>query len=445
MSSARIQRFYAWNDGQRDSSGEGTGDVGEDPDAQLLAAEKADSTTIRAGEASQEVAHTRPRQRAAADARRSPPATDQTVADRVLIGKGKYGSVFREKDGVVVKEVKAKVSDRGLGPPFREKIVAILQSLLVVSRISPNFPLHYGFDIGSVPVGGKIDLSYYIEEFDGSLDVLGSQVMLPERPNSWITSSFQMFSAIATYAVVLSIAHNDLYPRNILAKRLRRPGTTFVYNIFGNRFVVEVDYVLAVTDFGICSSPLLGGTSTSKSPEVAATLKEEPRCSGAPFGTLPPKKHILHYKFLPVYSRDVYLVLKWIAFATKSFPRAPPQVVSWAKKALDWVDRHEEHFEIPNATTDFIFFAFSPEVLTDLSLQTLRGKMQPTDEEERVTRAVKRADNEGKRIGGNDVVGTTVAAESTGKRKKEEVFNLDDGTRVKTMEEAKKILDDLHY
>jgi serine/threonine protein kinase len=371
MSAHRIDRFFEWNEGDTAAGGEAT-------------------------------------------------ASTAAEGERVLVGSGKYGKVFREPNGVVVKEVSARVTGRGLAPPFREKIVSIFQSLLVVNRVSPNFPLHYGCNVcPPLRGGGRLGMHFYIEEFDGSLDKLAGKVLVSSA--AWLTSLFQILSAVLTFAATLSICHNDLYPRNVLVKRLSSP-QKFTYVIYGRTYTIEVEFVLAVTDFGICSSPLLGSPS-GDAPEVAAKLKGEPRdCAGAPFGSVPPRKHILHYKFLPPFARDVYLVLKWTVFPTKNFPLAPACVSAWARRALAYIDENEKAFFKTDASKELFAFAFSAQELGLSGLPSLCGATEGTEGTE----------------------GTEVAGGGGGAIVNE-TFRLGDSTREETIKAAAPIVHALAY
>ena len=99
---------------------------------------------------------------------------------RVLLGEGKYGKIYADGSGVVTKEVTARGNKRGMVSPFREKIVAILQSLLVMKNTSPHFPLHYGFEMTPIPHSLKCNVSYLIEEWDSSLENIGVQLLANE-------------------------------------------------------------------------------------------------------------------------------------------------------------------------------------------------------------------------------------------------------------------------
>ena len=278
----------------------------------------------------------------------------ETPKQRELIGEGKYGKVYRDSEGVVVKEVRAKLNIRGMTSPFREKVAAILQSLLVMHSVNPHFPLHFGFDCTPIPRIDKLDLSYYIEEFDTALDKVSHEI-LGSDPEAWLCAIFQLMSAIYTYSHIFQIVHNDLYPRNVLVKNTKRK-ERFQYNIFGARYCHHCSFMLAVTDFGLCGSPLL--QSKENSPEVSASLSKKSYESGR-FGKLSPTKHILYYKALPPFARDIYTVLKWIVYPPRNFAHAPRNVARWCTNALDNVDKNERHFDTPKGIAKIFDFMFS--------------------------------------------------------------------------------------
>lgn len=272
---------------------------------------------------------------------------------RILLGEGKYGKIYADGTGVVTKEVTARGNKRGMASPFREKIVAILQSLLVMRNTSPHFPLHYGFEMTPIPNSLKCNVSYLIEEWESSLENIGMQLLANDQ-TSWVHMVFQIMSAITTYSTVFDISHNDLYPRNILVKRFAQP-EPYVYDIFGTRYEARYRFILAITDFGIASSTLMGNADHCA--EVAASLKDQP--VGNAFGTIAPSKHILYYKSLPPYARDVYTVLKWIVFPSKRFQCNLGNVVSWCANALATVDKNQGHFVDPQAIARLLQFMFT--------------------------------------------------------------------------------------
>jgi hypothetical protein len=297
----------------------------------------------------------------------SPSVTSATPSrkDRVRIGAGKYGTVYRESGGVVVKEVQARPTNKGMASPFREKIVAILQSLLVVNAVNPHFPLHYGFEATPPSESfSRTRLSYYLEEFEGSLDTMSCE-LLADKPARWMAALFQLLSASVTYSVVFGIVHNDLYPRNVLVKKTRATETT-EYTLFGRAYRVEADFILAITDFGICTSPLLN--CANETPQVCESMKGTDIPAGVPFGSVPPGKHILQYRTLPPFSRDVYMLLKWTVFPTKNFCRAPPPVVAWSRSALSNVDRNFDRFGDSAALSKLFAFVFSDKEMVRFDL-----------------------------------------------------------------------------
>jgi hypothetical protein len=155
--------------------------------------------------------------------------------------------------------------------------------------------------------------------------------------------------------------------------------------------------MLAVTDFGLCCSPLL--QSKNHEPEIAANLRETSYRKGN-FGKTLSAKHILYYKALPPFSRDIYTLLKWIVHPpARSRTRAPSKIVQWCSNALDNVDKNEKHFDSPLGVAkifDFMFgegelalFGFDPAVLRKAPSSSSVAAAASVERKERRTAAAK--------------------------------------------------------
>jgi serine/threonine protein kinase len=286
------------------------------------------------------------------------------------IGKGNYGTVFRCGDGAVVKVVgDVRKSSGSAKLAYREHVMSLLQSVLVLRHHTPHLPLHYGLE--ATQTGPKaLSMSLYLEAFDCSLDA--SPVECLVRPNDWVALIFQVSSAVLCVAKLLDVCHNDLYPRNVLVRRY--PGGhshRICYNHFGLRHEVWWHSLTVLTDFGVCSSPLLasrGGPEVKRTPVVSRGV--------VPFGRQPPSAHVLNHTYLPPFSRDFYMLFKWGAFKTKGLPRAPESVALWCRAALDYLDKHQPAFTKPQATLRAFECVFSPSSLATHSLP----KLAPSEE-----------------------------------------------------------------
>jgi serine/threonine protein kinase len=287
------------------------------------------------------------------------------------IGNGKYGTVYlcQGSPHVVIKEVtidKAKSNASSLA--FREHAMSLLQTVIALRSLCPHLPLHYGICTSS-PRQGSLHLAYYMEAFDCSLDAAPLDVLSDHK--DWIALLFQILSALVTVATLLEVAHNDLYPRNVLIKRRAWTDEETLgestYDMFGNRWIVPWRYLAGLTDFGICSGKALG--TPNESPEVERHLQDE--IPGQAFGDLPPSVHVLHYRDLPHFSRDPYMLFKWPRFRTRSLPQAPPNVSAWAGHCLSFIDRHRYHFASPLGSRKLLSHAFCPDVLKTFALTPL--------------------------------------------------------------------------
>lgn len=250
----------------------------------------------------------------------------------VKIGEGKYGTVYRSPSGGGVLKESVTVGTH-LGKcrqALREHAISLLQTLLVLEGCSPHLTLHYGADLSTA--GPHFLGRMFMEEFAGSLADLGQQVLL--TPAHWQVLLFQVLSPMLALGTVFGIAHNDLYPRNILV-RLQSTEGPISYRIGLQTYVMDWPFFVAVTDFGIASARDLFGAEGA-APEVARGIEDE--AVSPNFGFLPPRLHILRYKALPIFSRDVYTVLKWTLFQSKPLPRAPDAVRRWASAGLSLLD-----------------------------------------------------------------------------------------------------------
>lgn len=300
-----------------------------------------------------------------------PPSGPLAANRGAKIGNGKYGTVYkcRGNSHVVIKEViieKAKSNATSLA--FREHAMSLLQTAIALRSLCPHLPLHYGIRT-SVPRRGSLHLAYYMEAFDCSLD--SAPVDVFSDPKDWIALLFQISSALVTVAVLLEVAHNDLYPRNVLIRRRARTDAETLgestYDVFGDRWRVPWRYLAVLTDFGICSGKALG--TPNETPEVGRHLPNE--SPGHAFGELPPSVHVLHYKELPPFSRDPYMLFKWPRFRTRSMPVAPVNVSNWAGHCLAFIDKHLRHFATPLGSRKLMSHAFSSDVLMAFSLPPL--------------------------------------------------------------------------
>lgn len=279
-----------------------------------------------------------------------------TTAVGETVGKGNYGTVYRCGDGVVVKIVpEVRKSTGATKLAYREHVMSLLQTVIVLREHTPHLPIHYGLE--AIFSGPKsLSMKLYIEAFDCSLEAAPSSWIA--KPTDWIALLFQVFSAIVCVAKLLDVCHNDLYPRNVLLKHNDATSFDCCYAHFGIKHSMSWHSLAALTDFGVCSSPLL---ASKEGPEVKRT-PNVPQ-SEIPFGEQPPKLHVLNHTYLPQFSRDPYLIFKWGAFRTKGLNPAPVQITSWCRNVLHYIDTHQAKFCKPEATVRLLAFSFSPETL----------------------------------------------------------------------------------
>ena len=283
--------------------------------------------------------------------------------ESTLLGSGKYGKVYIVSGTAVKKECKIHNRENSLKQAFREHVIGVIQTLLVAAAYSPHLPIH--FDASMYIDRHKSLMGHmYMEKFGGCLQDTASTFLV--GPSSWISLSFQVLSTLAILADMLQLTHNDLYPRNILIKEC--PQNKVVrYNITGLTYVVRWEFLAVITDFGIASSSEIMGKRSA--PEVAQSLEEQqvPK----KFGDIRSRKHILQYKELPVFSRDIYTYLKWVKYGSKNLPHAPKDVASWTSKALVQIDSERDTFNKPETLISFVHNIFSKVFFDSCTLEAL--------------------------------------------------------------------------
>lgn len=268
--------------------------------------------------------------------------------DGALVGKGNYGQVFRRPDGSVVKVVdNVKRTGGSAKLAYREHVMSFLQTVLVLRSHCAHVPMHYGF--AATPNDQGLSMRLYIEAFDCTVDSAPKGKI--SSAQDWAALLFQVLSAILCVARLLDVCHNDIYPRNVL---LKLEPCCIQYDHFGLEHSLAWHSLAALTDFGVCSSPLL---ASRLGPEVKRT-PEVPRDPHVPFGKIPPGVHVLNYTFLPPFSRDPYCLFKWGVFRSKGMPRAPDSVTLQCEEALAYIDEHQASFSRRCASHDLMRHVF---------------------------------------------------------------------------------------
>lgn len=288
------------------------------------------------------------------------------------LGRGKYGVVSAAGEGGVAKVIEVAPRPAPLGglaaflkragtegavpwkrakQAYREHVVGLLQSLMVVRSLTPHVAMHFGARVEPAP--GYCRLTLFMERFEGSLEAHGGELLREDA--DWRALLFQVASALAALGVLLRVVHNDLYPRNVLFRRLERPAVA-VYQLCDASYLLHYRTLFALTDFGICGSPLLDSRMAC-CPEVSVPSHERPR----QFGLWRAPHHVLSYPDLPVFSRDLYLAFKWASQPNERLPRAPGVTRTWAESTLSRMDEHVARFEEARGILTTIREAFGPE------------------------------------------------------------------------------------
>jgi hypothetical protein len=273
-----------------------------------------------------------------------------------LLGRGRYGEVFRA--GTAAAKRMELGSERSRGSrrqAYREHVVGLLQSLLLLQRVTPHLPWHYGASLSAAP--GAFGVTLHMELFETTLPAAAPSVLV--APRCWVQLLFQLLQASAALVQTFGVCHNDAYPRNVLLRRCRRQRVA--YELEGRSFVLCVDFLAALTDYGIASGELLGAPLA---PEVAAS-KALPSSSSSSYGGggggggrttfafVAPERHILHYE-VPPFSRDAYTLLKWAVYGAEELPAAPLNVRAWALLGTNRLDAEAARFAERAALPRFV-------------------------------------------------------------------------------------------
>lgn len=249
-----------------------------------------------------------------------------------LLGSGKYGSVFACGAGAAAKVMDLSGKSRHARmQAYREHVVSIMQTLLLLHGATPHFPFHYGLTVAVAELG--MSLTLFMERFDGNL--LEKAAAALGDAAGWVHLAFQLLHGCLCLAAVFGVVHNDLYPRNVLLRAA--PGLEpepFEVAVEGVGYSLRPRFLAVVADYGIASGPLVAADAA---PEVCLTTAKVPRWRR--FALQPPAAHILQYEpLLPAYSRDPCTVLKWIFHGHEGLPAAPLAVRLWAMDGLCRID-----------------------------------------------------------------------------------------------------------
>lgn len=266
------------------------------------------------------------------------------------LGVGRYGTVVECAGGwpgCAAKVLLARTW-HARRQAYREHVVGLLQSILLLERVTPHFPWHYGAELS---VTGTPDLQLsvvlFMERYPSSLPDAAPQLLT--TPDAWAVLLFQLAHAATTLAAIFGVVQNDAYPRNALVRPCAR--TAVVYDVAGQRYVTRAHFVAVLTDYGIASGELVVAPTA---PEVVAAdhgarsrlAASAVSAARGRFAAVKPTAHVLAYRDLPIYARDLAMLLKWPAIGDL-LPAPPAPVHLWAQGALLQLDRAADALEAP--------------------------------------------------------------------------------------------------
>ena len=278
---------------------------------------------------------------------------DHKLALQQRIGAGNYGKVFKVQGcpytaGKLVSIPKNRAArHRALS----EHLIGILQSFLIVKKVSFFYPIHFG--VACEKRSAACTLTMYMELFEGSLEQLAPEILL--AASDWRILIFQVLHGLVAMSTYFSIAHNDVYARNIVVKRVSQ-AVDFTTQVGARRYSARLSFVAALSDFGAASG---GPIECELVPQTEKRLL--PFCVVSPL-----KRHILFYD-IRVFSRDPISLLT-SAIHSVNLPSSPVSIKLWAVGALRYITSHMRFFGEPGAQLSLFHVMFS-EFLTPPSVE----------------------------------------------------------------------------
>jgi serine/threonine protein kinase len=204
----------------------------------------------------------------------------------------------------------------------------------------------------------------YMERFAAPLSELGAALLTSEH--AWVSLLFQVLFTLCSLGVLTGITHNDLYPRNLLVNP-HAHAACVRYRMRASQYAISWPFLVALTDFGVATTPGLMGTQTG--PEITAGFA--PLQPGSDFGQRKPVAHILRYSALPLYSRDIYTVLLWVAFPSGQLPAPPRSIQRWAEAGLRLLDEIRDTLQDAEVLVDVVQMLFSASWMKACALHPL--------------------------------------------------------------------------
>jgi len=262
------------------------------------------------------------------------------------IGRGEYGCVFRAADSFsAAKVVTLQPARRARQRVMQEHKISLLQTLLVLRKVSCFHPLHYGVRYQRDALGRQ--LACYMERFDGSLEALAETVL--RGPQAWKDVLFQALHGALSLANVFQLAHNDLYPRNVLVRKLPAAVSARV-GVDAWTYARRLDYLAVVSDYGVAS----GGASAL--PDVVHASK---RRRLSPLSLLTPLQHHILYYDAELFARDpLALLLACVHADGRTLPSCPMSIRLWITLGLQQILVRMKDFAAPRAQKELFHAMF---------------------------------------------------------------------------------------
>jgi hypothetical protein len=276
-----------------------------------------------------------------------------------LLGTGRYASVFASGSAAAkVMDLSGK-SRRSRVQAYREHVVSIMQTLLLLRGVTLHFPFHYGLTVAMAEPG--LSLTLFMERFSGNL--LETAAGALRDAASWIHVAFQVLHGCLCLSSLFGVVHNDLYPRNVLVRPVDLEVSAEVEGVV---YGFRPRYLAVVADYGIASGKLVA----TDAPEVCLSTTKVPRWPR--FAAQPPAAHVLQYEpLLPASSRDPYTVLKWFFYGQEALPAAPLAVRLWAMDGLCRMDASLESFHADAAQLPLFHHLFHEDNLSRFGLPSV--------------------------------------------------------------------------
>ena len=130
-----------------------------------------------------------------------------------LLGSGRYASVYACGEGAAAKvmDLSGK-SRRSRMQAYREHVVSIMQTLLLLQGVTLHFPFHYGLTVAVAKPG--LSLTLFMERFSGNLlETAGAAWMPASRASTPTGLSCRCSTTFSTWKTCAALVFHQWRPQ----------------------------------------------------------------------------------------------------------------------------------------------------------------------------------------------------------------------------------------